>query len=697
MFDLKNVEIEWAGRKLKLETGKIARQADSTVIATYGGTTVMCNVVAAKEANPDMDFFPLTVNYQEKYYSVGKIPGGFFKREARPTEKETLVSRLIDRPVRPLFHKDFKNETQVTCTVLSHDQENDSDVVAMVAASAALTLSGLPFLGPLGAIKIGFIDDEFVVNPSKSQLSNSKLELVLAGTKEGVLMIESEAHELSEKQMLDAVVLGQENYKTVIEAIISLAKKAAKEPWELKEKDEEIKNLPSKINEDFGKDFIDAYKITEKQKRSEKLSSLRNEISEKFVSETLSPVLVSDAIKNVEKDIVRGELINTGNRIDGRDTKTVRPIVCETGVLERTHGSALFTRGETQALVVSTLGTGQDEQRIDAIDGEYTENFMLHYNFPPYSVGEVGRIGSTSRREIGHGKLAWRAIHPMLPSKEKFPYTYRVVSEITESNGSSSMATVCGTSMSLMDAGVPLERPVAGIAMGLIKENDKYVILSDILGDEDHLGDMDFKVAGTSEGITSLQMDIKITSITAEIMEEALAQAKDGRFHILGEMAKAIDKPNQSISQYAPTITNLQINKDKIREVIGKGGAVIREISETTGAKIEINDEGLVSIAAVDQKSGNDALEWIKGIVEEPEIGKIYDGKVIKIMDFGAFVNFMGSTDGLVHISQLKNERVEKVEDVISEGDIVKVKVLDIDSRGKIKLSMKAVDAEENA
>ena len=697
MFDVKNVEIEWAGRTLKLETGKIARQADSTVIATYGGTTVMGNVVAAKEANPDMDFFPLTVNYQEKYYSVGKIPGGFFKREARPTEKETLVSRLIDRPVRPLFHKDFKNETQVTCTVLSHDQENDSDVVAMVAASAALTLSGLPFLGPLGAIKIGFIDDEFVVNPSKSQLSNSKLELVLAGTKEGVLMIESEAHELSEKQMLDAVVLGQENYKTVIEAIISLAKKAAKEPWELKEKDEEIKNLPSKINEDFGKDFIDAYKITEKQKRSEKLSSLRNEISEKFVSETLSPVLVSDAIKNVEKDIVRGELINTGNRIDGRDTKTVRPIVCETGVLERTHGSALFTRGETQALVVSTLGTGQDEQRIDAIDGEYTENFMLHYNFPPYSVGEVGRIGSTSRREIGHGKLAWRAIHPMLPSKEKFPYTYRVVSEITESNGSSSMATVCGTSMSLMDAGVPLERPVAGIAMGLIKENEKYVILSDILGDEDHLGDMDFKVAGTSEGITSLQMDIKITSITAEIMEEALAQAKDGRFHILGEMAKAIDKPNQSISQYAPTITNLQINKDKIREVIGKGGAVIREISETTGAKIEINDEGLVSIAAVDQKSGNDALEWIKGIVEEPEIGKIYDGKVIKIMDFGAFVNFMGSTDGLVHISQLKNERVEKVEDVISEGDIVKVKVLDIDSRGKIKLSMKAVDAEENA
>ncbi len=695
MFEVKKVEIEWAGRELKLETGKIARQADATVIATYGGTTVMANVVAAKEANPDMDFFPLTVNYQEKYYSVGKIPGGFFKREARPTEKETLVCRLIDRPVRPLFHKDFKNETQVTCTVLSHDQENDSDIVAMIAASAALTLSGLPFLGPLGAIKIGYIDDEFIINPTKENLSNSKLELVVAGTKEGVLMIESEAHELTEQQMLDAVVLGQDSYKPVIEAIISLAKKAAKEPWKIKEKDEELKNLPNKINEEYGNKFIEAYKITEKQSRSEKLSLIRSEINEKFASETISSVLLSDAIKNVEKDIVRGELINTGNRIDGRDTKTVRPIVCETGILERTHGSALFTRGETQAIVVSTLGTGQDEQRIDAIDGEYTENFMLHYNFPPYSVGEVGRVGSTSRREIGHGKLAWRAIHPMLPSKEKFPYTYRVVSEITESNGSSSMATVCGTSMSLMDAGVPIERPVAGIAMGLIKEEDKYVILSDILGDEDHLGDMDFKVAGTSKGITSLQMDIKITSITAEIMKEALSQAQEGRFHILDEMAKAIEKPKQSISQYAPTITNLQINKDKIREVIGKGGAVIREISEQTGAKIEINDEGLVSIAAVDQKSGSAALEWIKGIVEEPEIGKIYEGKVIKIMDFGAFVNFMGSTDGLVHISQLKNERVEKVEDVVKEGDIVNVKVLDIDSRGKIKLSMKAVDSEK--
>ncbi len=695
MFDVKKIEIELAGKKLKLETGKIARQADSTVVATYGGTTVMANVVAAKEAKPDIDFFPLTVNYQEKYYSVGKIPGGFFKREARPTEKETLVCRLIDRPVRPLFHKDFKNETQVTCTVLSHDQENDSDIVAMIAASAALTLSGLPFLGPLGAIKIGYIDNEFVVNPTKDQLANSKLELIVAGTKEGVLMIESEAHELSEQQMLDAVVLGQESYKPIIEAIISLAKKGAKEPWTVLEKNDELKNLPGKISEEYGSKFVEAYKVIEKQSRSEKLNIIRSEIVEKFTSETLSAVLLSDAIKSVEKDIVRGELLNTGNRIDGRDTKTVRTIMCETGILERTHGSALFTRGETQALVVSTLGTGQDEQRIDAIDGEYTENFMLHYNFPPYSVGEVGRVGSTSRREIGHGKLAWRAIHPMLPSKDKFPYTYRVVSEITESNGSSSMATVCGTSMSLMDAGVPIERPVAGIAMGLIKENDKYVVLSDILGDEDHLGDMDFKVAGTSEGITSLQMDIKITSITSEIMKEALAQAKEGRFHILGEMAKAIEKPNKSISEYAPTITNLQINKDKIREVIGKGGAVIREISETTGAKIEINDDGLVSIAAVDQKSGASALQWIKDIVEEPEIGKIYEGKVIKIMDFGAFVNFMGSTDGLVHISQLKNERVEKVEDVVKEGDMVKVKVLDIDSRGKIKLSMKAVEPEK--
>ncbi len=695
MFNINKVEIDWAGKKLILETGKIARQADSSVIATYEGTTVMANVVAAKKPNLDVDFFPLTVNYQEKFYSVGKIPGSFFKREARPSEKETLVSRLIDRPVRPLFHKDFKNETQVTCTVISHDQTNDSDIVAMIAASTALTLSGLPFMGPLGAIKIGLIDDKFVINPTLDQIKNTSLELILAGTKEGVLMIESEAHQLSEEKMLEAVVLGQESYKPVIEAIISLAKKAAKDPWILTEKEDEIKSLPDTIRKEFKNEFITAYQIQEKQKRSEKLNLLKNEIEEKYSSQTLSSVIVADATKSIEKEIVRGELLKSGKRIDGRDTKTVRPILCETGILERTHGSALFTRGETQALVLTTLGTGLDEQRIDAIEGEYKENFMLHYNFPPYSVGEVGRAGSTSRREIGHGKLAWRAIHPMLPSQDKFPYTYRVVSEITESNGSSSMATVCGTSMSLMDAGVPLEKPIAGIAMGLIKEEDKYVILSDILGDEDHLGDMDFKVAGTKDGITSLQMDIKVTSITAQIMEEALAQAKEGRLHILKEMAKAIDSPKDSISNYAPTITTLKVHKDKIREVIGKGGVVIREISEKTGAKIEIDDEGLVSIAAVNSQSGKAAIDWIKGIVEEPEIGKIYQGKVVKLMDFGAFVNFMGSKDGLVHISQLKNERVEKVSDVVQEGDTVEVKVLDIDSRGKVKLSMKEVEPKK--
>ena len=694
MFNINKIEINWAGKKLTLETGKIGRQADASVVATYGGTTVMANVVAAKTAKPDMDFFPLTVNYQEKFYAVGKIPGGFFKREARPTEKETLICRLIDRPIRPLFHKDFKNETQVMCTVLSHDQENDSDIVAMIATSAAITLSGLPFMGPLGAAKIAMINDKLVANPTLSEMKDSNLELVVAGTSQGVLMVESEAQQLSEEQMLEAVVMGQETYKEVIDAIINLARKAAKDPWNIPEKDEEIKNLPSEIEKNYKDKFIEAYKIQEKQKRSELLNETRTEISEKYVSEALSTVIVGDVTKSIEKDIVRSELLKTGNRIDGRDTKTVRPIECEVGVLERTHGSALFTRGETQALVVTTLGTGLDEQRIDAIEGEFRENFMLHYNFPPYSVGEVGRAGFTSRREIGHGKLAWRAIHPMLPSAEKFPYTYRVVSEITESNGSSSMATVCGTSLSMMDAGVPIEKPIAGIAMGLIKEDSNYVILSDILGDEDHLGDMDFKVAGTKDGITSLQMDIKITSITSDIMKEALVQAKEGRLHILGEMAKAIDKSRDSISDYAPTITTIQVHKDKIREVIGKGGAVIREITEKTGAKIEINDVGLVSIAAVDGESGQAAIDWINSIVEEPEIGKIYEGKVVKLMDFGAFVNFMGSRDGLVHISQLKNERVEKVSDVVKEGDVVKVKVLDIDGRGKVKLSMKEVETE---
>ena len=694
MFEMNKVEIDWCGKKLTLETGKIARQADASVIATYGGTTVMANVCAAKLVKPDMDFFPLTVNYQEKFYSVGKIPGGFFKREARPTEKETLVCRLIDRPIRPLFHKDFKNETQVTCTVLSHDQENDSDIVAMIAASAAITLSGLPFMGPLGVAKIGMIDNKLVANPTLSEVKESKLDLVVAGTKEGVLMVESEAHQLTEETMLEAVVLGQETYKIVIDSIIKLAKKAAKDPWIIEAKDDEINNLPSKIDSEYRTKFKEAYKIQEKQKRSDELLSIRESITEKYLSETISAVDVGDSIKSLEKDIVRGELLKSGNRIDGRDTKTVRPIKCEVGVLERAHGSALFTRGETQALVVTTLGTGMDEQRIDAIEGEYKENFMLHYNFPPYSVGEVGRAGSTSRREIGHGKLAWRAIHPMLPLAEKFPYTYRIVSEITESNGSSSMATVCGASLSLMDAGVPIEKSIAGIAMGLIKEKEDYVILSDILGDEDHLGDMDFKVAGTNDGITSLQMDIKITSITPEILKEALTQAREGRIHILGEMSKALDKARDNISNYAPTITTVQVHKDKIREVIGKGGAVIREITEKTGAKIEINDEGLVSIAAVNGESGKAAVDWINGIVEEPEIGKIYKGKVVKLMDFGAFVNFMGSRDGLVHISQLKKERVEKVSDVINEGDVVKVKVLDIDSRGKVKLSMKEAEIE---
>ena len=694
MFNINKIEINWAGKKLTLETGKIGRQADASVVATYGGTTVMANVVAEKTAKPDMDFFPLTVNYQEKFYAAGKIPGGFFKREARPTEKETLICRLIDRPIRPLFHKDFKNETQVMCTVLSHDQENDSDIVAMIATSAAITLSGLPFMGPLGAAKIAMINDKLVANPTLSEMKDSNLELVVAGTSQGVLMVESEAQQLSEEQMLEAVVMGQETYKEVIDAIINLARKAAKEPWNIPEKDEEIKNLPSEIEKNYKDKLIEAYKIQEKQKRSELLNETRTEISEKYVSEALSAVIVGDVTKSIEKDIVRSELLKTGNRIDGRDTKTVRPIECEVGVLERTHGSALFTRGETQALVVTTLGTGLDEQRIDAIEGEFRENFMLHYNFPPYSVGEVGRAGFTSRREIGHGKLAWRAIHPMLPSAEKFPYTYRVVSEITESNGSSSMATVCGASLSMMDAGVPIEKPIAGIAMGLIKEDSNYVILSDILGDEDHLGDMDFKVAGTKDGITSLQMDIKITSITSDIMKEALVQAKEGRLHILGEMAKAIDKSRDSISDYAPTITTIQVHKDKIREVIGKGGAVIREITEKTGAKIEINDVGLVSIAAVDRESGQAAIDWINSIVEEPEIGKIYEGKVVKLMDFGAFVNFMGSRDGLVHISQLKNERVEKVSDVVKEGDVVKVKVLDIDGRGKVKLSMKEAETE---
>ena len=688
MFDIIKKEIQWGGKKLTLETGRIARQADGAVLATYGETVVLCTVVASKEPKEGVDFLPLTVNYQEKFYAAGKIPGGFFKREARPTEKETLICRLIDRPIRPLFHKDFKNETQVMCTVLSHDQENDSDIVAMIATSAAITLSGLPFMGPLGAAKIAMINDKLVANPTLSEMKDSNLELVVAGTSQGVLMVESEAQQLSEEQMLEAVVMGQETYKEVIDAIINLARKAAKEPWNIPEKDEEIKNLPSEIEKNYKDKFIEAYKIQEKQKRSELLNETRTEISEKYVSEALSTVIVGDVTKSIEKDIVRSELLKTGNRIDGRDTKTVRPIECEVGVLERTHGSALFTRGETQALVVTTLGTGLDEQRIDAIEGEFRENFMLHYNFPPYSVGEVGRAGFTSRREIGHGKLAWRAIHPMLPSAEKFPYTYRVVSEITESNGSSSMATVCGASLSMMDAGVPIEKPIAGIAMGLIKEDSNYVILSDILGDEDHLGDMDFKVAGTKDGITSLQMDIKITGITFEIMEQALNQAKEGRAHILQEMNKTIKSSRKEVSKYTPKIETIMVDKKDIAAVIGKGGATIREIVELSGAKVDVKDTGEVTIAAPDGKSRNKAMEMVKNIVAKPEMGKVYKGKVIKIMEFGAFVNFLGKQDGLVHISQLASKRVKEVRDVVKEGDEVSVKVIGFD-RGKVKLSIK--------
>ena len=690
MFNENKIEIEWCGKKLIFATGKVARQADSSVIVSYGGTTVMANVCAEKTVKPDMDFFPLTVNYQEKYYSVGKIPGGFFKREARPTEKETLVCRLIDRPIRPLFHKDFKNETQITCTVLSHDQENDSDIIAMIATSAALTLSGLPFMGPIGAAKIGIIDDKLVANPTINEAKNSKLELVVAGTNKGVLMVESEAEQLSEDKMLEAVILGQETYKLVIDAIINLAKKAAKEPWIIDKKNPEEEDLQSKISSEFKSNFIDAYKIKEKQKRSNELEKIKESINEKYISETLTSVIVGDSIKSIEKEVVRDELIKSGNRIDGRDTKTVRPIHCEVGTLERTHGSALFTRGETQALVVTTLGTGLDEQRIDAIEGEYKENFMLHYNFPPYSVGEVGRIGSTSRREIGHGKLAWRAIHPMLPSNDKFPYTYRVVSEITESNGSSSMATVCGTSLSLMDAGVPISKPIAGIAMGLIKENENYVILSDILGDEDHLGDMDFKVAGTRDGISAIQLDLKIDGISFELMEEALAQAKTGRNHILDVMYEAIPEP-QEMSKYAPKVLSLQINPEKIGGLIGPGGKTIKKIIADTECDINVDDDGIVTAASLDLKRCQEAIEIVRAITLEPEVGMEFDGSITRLMTFGAFVEFAPGREGLIHISELEWHRVEKVEDVVKPGDQVRVKLIKVDDQGRLDFSRKAL------
>lgn len=695
MFDIHTKSMEWCGRTLTLETGKIARQADGAVVATYGETSVLCCVTFAKAEKPGQDFFPLSVHYQEKTYAAGKIPGGFFKREARPSEKETLTSRLIDRPIRPLFVPGFKNEVQVVCTVLSHDMENDPDIVAMVGASAALTISGAPFMGPIGGIRIGYIDGELVANPTQAQVAeDTDLDLVVAGTQEGVLMVESEAQELTEETMLDAVMLAHRSIQPVIDLIIDLAEDAAKEPFNLPEADPNIASVDARLREIAMEPLRAAYAIQKKQDRVEAVSTAKVDALAKIEEEELDVALAGKLFKDLEKDVVRGSILETGERIDGRKTDQVRPIVCEVGIIPRAHGSALFTRGETQALVVTTLGTGQDEQIIDALEGEYRQNFMLHYNFPPYSVGEAGRLGAPGRREIGHGKLAWRALNPMMPSKEDFPYTMRVVSEITESNGSSSMATVCGTSMSLMDAGVPLPKPCAGIAMGLIKEDSGVAVLSDILGDEDHLGDMDFKVAGTEDGVTSLQMDIKITSITEDIMKTALAQAKAGRLHILGEMAKAITAGRDGVSQNAPRIVTFQINKDKIRDVIGTGGKVIREITETTGAKIDIEDDGTIKVASVDGEAGQRAVDWIQGIVAEPEPGKVYRGKVVKVMDFGAFVNFMPGRDGLVHISELQVGRTEQVTDVANEGDEVWVKCLGVDERGKVRLSMRCADQE---
>ena len=693
MFKVIKRQVEWGGKTLTLETGKIARQADGAIIATYGETVVLCTVVGQKKAKPDTDFFPLTVNYQEKTFAAGKIPGGFFKREGRPSEKEVLTSRLIDRPIRPLFPEGFFNEVQVVCTLLSYDLENDPDVVAMVGASAALTISGIPFMGPIAGGRVGYIDDKFVINPTRSELKESKLDLIVAGTQSSVLMVESEAQELSEEVMLGAVMAGHKAFQPVIDAIISLAEEAAKDAWELVEnpQDAEIK---AKLKETGEENIRAAFKITAKQERYNRLDEIKNEICTPLKDAGYSPVSVGRLFKALESDVVRHDMVTTSKRIDGRSPEQIRPILAEVGVLPKVHGAALFTRGETQAIVVATLGTSVDEQIIDALEGEYKESFMLHYNFPPYSVGEVGRMGSPGRREIGHGKLAWRSIHPLMPTKEEFPYTIRVVSEITESNGSSSMATVCGTSLALMDAGVPLKKPVAGIAMGLIKEKEGFVVLSDIMGDEDHLGDMDFKVAGTQDGITALQMDIKIDGITEEIMKVALAQAQTGRKHILGEMAKALTGSRESVNDNAPRITTISVPKDKIREIIGSGGKVIREIVEKTGAKIDIEDDGTVRIAAVNVGQGKAALDWIQGIVAEAEVGQIYTGKVVRVVDFGAFVNFIGGKDGLVHISELADQRVAKVTDVVNEGDIVKVKVIEIGRDGKIRLSMKVVNQE---
>jgi len=686
MFKIIKKEIEVGGKKISLETGKIARQADGAIIAQCGETVVLATTVGAKKVNPDVDYFPLSVNYQEKYYAAGKIPGGYFKREARPTESETLISRLIDRPIRPLFPDEFKNEVQVLPTVISYDKENEADILSIIASSAALAISGMPFMGPVGASRVGFIDGNYVINPSKKDLENSKLDLVVAGTKDAVLMVESEANGLTEEEMLNAVKFGHESFVPIIQMIEDLAKECKKPKWVVEKKD--LSEVKKKLEEEFTDDLKKAFATRDKQDRSNQISEITDKAKKLFEeNENYTELDVNYELKNLEKTIVRTDILKNKNRIDGRGLADVRPIMCEVGILPRTHGSALFTRGETQAIVTTTLGTSDDEQRIESLDGLQKERFMLHYNFPPFSVGEVGRVG-TGRREIGHGKLAWRAINSSLPSKESFPYTFRIVSEITESNGSSSMATVCGTSLALMDAGVPMKEPVAGIAMGLIKEGNDFSVLSDILGDEDHLGDMDFKVAGTKDGITSLQMDIKITGITFEIMEQALKQAKDGRIHILGEMNKAIGKSRDNVGKHTPKMEKITVDKKDIAAVIGKGGATIREIVENSGAKVDVNDEGVVTVAAPDEESRNKAMQMIKDITAKAELNKIYNGKVMKIMEFGAFVNFLGKQDGLVHISELADKRVAKVTDVVKEGDEVKVKVIGFD-RGKVKLSIK--------
>ncbi|HEV2747451.1 MAG TPA: polyribonucleotide nucleotidyltransferase, partial [Allosphingosinicella sp.] len=700
MFDMKKVEIEWGGKMLTLETGRVARQADGAVLATLGETVVLCAVTAARSVKPGQDFFPLTVHYQEKFSAAGRIPGGFFKRERGATEKETLTSRLIDRPIRPLFPEGFYNEVLVIAHVLSYDGENEPDVLAMIAASAALTLSGIPFMGPIAAARIGYADGEYILNPSQDQIRQGELDLIAAGTYNAVMMVESEAKELSEDIMLGGVMFAHRECRRVIDAIIRLAEQAARDPWELDEP-ADTKAVKAKLKDLIGGDLAAAYKLTDKQERQSAVNQARAKARDGLAEmESADPAGYLGALKLVKKleaDIVRSAILKDGRRIDGRDTSTVRGIEAMVGFLPRTHGSAIFTRGETQAICTTTLGTKDSEQMIDGLEGLSYQRFMLHYNFPPYSVGEVGRFGAPGRREVGHGKLAWRALHPVLPSAEEFPYTIRVLADITESNGSSSMATVCGGSLALMDAGVPLKRPVSGIAMGLIKEGDEFAVISDILGDEDHLGDMDFKVAGTSEGITSLQMDIKIAGITEEIMRTALDQANQGRAHILAEMAKALGEVRTELSAHAPRIETMQIDKAKIREVIGTGGKVIREIVAETGAKVDIDDEGLIKISSSDLNQIEAARRWIQGIVEEPEVGKVYTGKVVNLVDFGAFVNFMGGKDGLVHVSEIRNERVEKVADALSEGQEVKVKVLEIDQRGKVRLSMRLVDQETGA